>query len=181
MKRLIALSLLLCFLTVLLTACVSKTPDVVAAEDELTLENLDWSISLEGCDKGVYTLADAQAHELAKGIVSMWIIKSDSPEDSRAAVMTSMIIEGIPFTEFLADVGREDATEVTFSGKDIYGEPFSYTMTSDSIYGEKTLLGWICNKESLLPDSENHVGIVDGSNRIADFGNCLSVDHIIIK
>jgi len=181
MKRIIALLLCIATLSLLLASCTGTTPDVAATEDEMTMETLDWSIALEGCDRDTYTLADAEAHELTKGTVSMLLMKRDCSPQNIQAIMSSMIIEGVSFPEFLADVGRSDATEVTFSGKDVYGDAFSYTMKPEEFNAEKTVIGWIANKKELLVGSENYVGVFDGSNSLSGFGNCLSVDHISIK
>jgi len=181
MKRIIALLSVIITLFFLLTSCTGTTPDVAATQEEVTLENLDWSITLEGCDRDAYTLTDAKAHDLTKGTVSMLLMKRDCSPQNIEAVMNSMIIEGVSFKEFLADVGRSDATEVSFSGKDVFGAEFSYTMTPEEFNAEKTVIGWIANKKETLVGSENYVGIFDGSSSLKDFGNCLSVDHIIVK
>lgn len=183
MKRITATLLLAVSLVCLLVSCTGTTPDAAKKEAEaaVTVDNLNWSIAVEGASKDAYTISDAKAHDISKGIVSMWLtVTGGNTGSKKAANRTSFIAEGVKFSEFLADVGASDATTATFSGTDIYGSPFEYTMNAEEMNNEKVLLAWIYNKKDVFPDSLTYVGIVDGSGELADFGNCLSVEKIVI-
>lgn len=183
-KSILAMTLLVLMLVPLFVGCASKTPDVVAAENAMTLEKLDWSFEVEGGSKTTYTLADAKAHEMSKVIVSMFTRYPEGYVDPNLIEGTnvSWLAEGIKFTEFLEDVGAADATRVTWYGNDAYGEEVSGVLEGDLLKDEKNvLIGWVKNKEEVLPNrSKTYVGIF-GSTALTDFVSCCSLYKIVIE
>lgn len=176
-KSFTALVLVVMMMVALFASCTGTTPDVAAQEAILTLDEVSWSVELEGVDATSYTQAEAEAHALSKVIASMVISVEDT---NMASARKSFLVEGIKFTEFLADIGASDAASVTFYGTDLYEAEVSYTMTAEDIASEEILLAWICNKTEILPDTKTYVGIICSSNYNMEFPSCCSVNKIVI-
>lgn len=182
-RKIISLILLISVSILLLTACTGKTPDEIAKEEtgKITLENVDWSFAVEGAEQNEYTLAEAKVHELSKLITTCIITNSDGTGESVAGSgPTSLRVDGVLLKEFLADVGRPDATGVTYYGYDVYGEEMSYTLTPDELENDTIVIGWICNIDKLLPDTTTYVGIF-GPNASTTFVACTSLSKIVIE
>lgn len=155
-----------------------KTPDVVAEEAEITLDKVDWSFDIEGADTTKYTIADAKKHELSKVICSMELTIEDA---NIASTVKSMRIDGIKFKEFLADIGKADATSATFYSQNINNtETIEYTMTAEEMNSDDILIGWICNLTDPIPDTQTYVGIFAAST-IAKFPSVTSVTKIVFN
>ena len=188
MKKNISILLLVTILSTMLFSCTSKTPDVVASEEAaaLTLDTIDWSLEVEGADVDAYTLADAKKHDISKIICSM-MIATDQNSFNFGQILTSFICEGITLHELLEDVGRADATKVTYYGQIItfkgpqkFYEDTSFEITGDLLKSDDVLIGWISNKTEILPDSESYVGVFAASS-VTDFASCCSVTKIVIE
>ena len=181
MKKLLSAFLLLLSILALFSACTGKTPDVIAAEEanEVTLDNMTWTLEVEGADVSSYTRADAEKHELSKMTCSM--MKSVEPgENGTGSMQTSFLLNGITLREFLEDVGRPDAAKVTYYGKDLYKNDVVFSIEDDLIQSDKVMVGWIMNKTYLLFDSDTYVGVF-GAGTLADFTSCTSVSKIVIE
>jgi len=182
MKRILSALLITAALVAMLASCTGTTPDEVETSTIPTLEELDWSLPVEGSVNTTYTLADAQKHELSKVYSSVWV--SDDPDQQLNGIKyreRSYIMGGILFSEFLADVGAESASKVTYYGHDIYGAEVVGTMTPEDMASADVLLTWIMNKTNALRDSETFVGIVCSGTYSSDFLCCLSVDKVVIE
>ena len=181
MKRIAALLFVLALLTSLFASCTGKTPDVIAEEEanEVTLDNMTWTLEVEGADVSSYTRADAEKHELSKMTCSM--MKSVEPGDNGTGSMqTSFLLNGITLREFLEDVGRPDAAKVTYYGKDLYKNDVVFSIEGDLLQSKDVMVGWIMNKTYLLFDSDTYVGVF-GAGTLADFTSCTSVSKIVIE
>ena len=56
-----------------------------------------------------------------------------------------------------------------------------FTIEGDLIQNKNVLIGWIMNKEQILPNfSQTYVGVF-GASSMADFTNCCSVSKIVIE
>ena len=180
MKRYVSafsMILILALIPALFAACSGKTPDVIAAEEEAekTLENLDWSFSVEGAEKTTYTLADAKLHELKHMITTCKL----SGEGDVKAAPKSFRVDGISFQDFLADVGAVGATSITYYGHDVFGDEISYKFTPEECQDENIMIGWISNKDNLLSDSITYVGIF-APNSSSTFIGSTSLIKIVI-
>jgi len=180
MKKIIAIMLLCATFVCFLCGCSGKTPDQVKKESILTLDEVNWTFEVEGGSATTYTLADAEKHELSKGVCSMWVGQEGNNTNGKSAIMTSFIIEGINFSDFLADMGKSDATTVTFVGKDYLGQPVEYTLAPEELANPKVIIGWIRNKKEVLADTETYVGVFDGDGSYAEFPSCPSLEKIVI-
>lgn len=177
-KSITALTLVILMMVALFSSCVGTTPDVAAQQAILTLDEVDWSIELEGVEATSYTQAEAEAHAIDKIIVSMVISVEDS---NMASARKSFLAEGITFAEFLADIGATSANKVTFYGTDLYEAEVSYTMTAEDMESEDVRLCWIMNKTEVLPDTKTYVGILCSSSYNMDFPSCCSVNKIVVE
>jgi len=183
MKKVLASILLLVSMLTLLASCTGTTPDAAASEAKASLspDSLNWSITVEGGSAAAYTQADAQKHDIVKGIASMWLtVTGGNTGSKKAANHTSFICEGIKMSDFLADMGKSDAASITYTGTDVYGEPFEASMTAEEMANEKVMIAWIYNKKDVFPDSTTHVAILDGSGTLDESLNCLSIEKIVI-
>ena len=189
MKKTISILLLTALLAVMLFSCTSKTPDVVASEqaNAVTLENMTWTLDVEGADVTSYTRSDAEKHELTKVIGSIMKAVDQAGENGGGTLQTSFICEGITLHEFLEDVGRADASKVTyygqiitFKGAERFYEDVSFEITGDLLQSDEVLIGWICNKTEVLFDSESYVGIIAASS-VNDFTSCCHVTKLVIE
>jgi len=183
MKRIIATILLAVSMLALLASCAGTRPDAAASEAKAALSpyTLNWSIAIEGGSADTYTQADAQNHEIIKGIASMWLtVTGGNTGSKKAANHTSFICEGIKMSDFLADMGKSDAASITYTGTDVYGSPFEATMNAEEMANEKVMIAWIYNKKDVFPDSTTYVAILDGSGTLDESLNCLSVEKIVI-
>jgi len=180
MKKAIAFLLLCTTFACFLCSCTGTTPEKAKEATKLTMETLDWTLQVEGGSAETYTLADAQKHDLSKGVCSMWVGQDGNNTPGKSAIMTSFIIEGITFADFLTDMGKPDATKVTFIGKDYLGQPVEYTLAPEELANPKVIIGWIRNKKEVLCDTETYVGVFDGDGSYVDFPNCSSVEKIVI-
>ena len=175
---LIALTLIACF-----GSCTSKTPDVIASEQAaaVNLDSITWSLNITGAEKTTYTREEAEAHELSKVIVSMYVAYENGPDGNGiAGTIKSFICEGIKMSEFLADIGAADAASLTFHGKDHEGKDVDVTIEGDDLQNDKVIVGWIMNKTEILPNfTESYVGIFCDSS-VSSFDCCCSVTDIEI-
>lgn len=182
MKKNISVLLLIALLSTMLFSCTSKTPDVVASEEEAStnLESTTWSLEIEGADVQTYTREEAEAHELSKVIVSMEISFDGGTVGAQSRV-NSFRIDGITMAEFLADVGKPDASKVTYYGKNfVTDQDVTFTIEGELLQSKDVLIGWIRNITEMLPDSETYVGVF-GSTSLSDFTSCCSVSKIVIE
>ncbi len=177
-KSITAFTLVILMMVALLSSCTGTTPDVAAKEAILTLDEVNWTIELEGVEATSYTMADAQAHAIDRIIVSMVISVEDT---NMASARKSFLAEGITFAEFLADIGATDANKVTFYGTDLYEAEVSYTMTPEDMASEDVRICWIMNKTEVLPDTKTYVGILCSSSYNMEFPSCCSVNKIVIE
>ena len=179
MRKVIALLLALLSLVAVFGSCTAKTPDVVASEAAaaITLETLDWSIEVEGAEKTSYGINDAKQHELSKMIVSMVISVIDG---NMSSARKSFRVDGINFSEFLADVGASNATKATVYGRDLYGAEVTFVVEGDNLQSPDCKIAWIRNIEEVLPDSENYVGLF-GGNSVSEFDGCCDIYKIVIE
>lgn len=176
MKRVIFALLAIAMLACVLCAC-EPTPDQVKADEAVTLDTLNWSIAVEGGSMDTYTLADAQKHDLAKMMSSM-ILRQDGDANIKESMKT-FIIQGVSLKDFLADIGKSDATEITYSGKTTHEEDESYTVKLAEIDPSNVIIGWIMNKKNVLSDSVTYVGFFFDSN--STNSNCIALEKISVK
>ena len=179
-RSLIAALVLALVLVSAFASCTSKTPDVIASEAaaELTLETLNWTIEVEGADVTSYSRADADKHELSKMIVSM--LRSCDGTLGVEALQNSFRVDGINLYEFLEDVGRPDATAVTYYGVDVFHKDTSFRIEGDLLKSDDVKIGWIMNIKNVLIDSESYVGVF-GASSLKDFESCCWVTKIVIE
>lgn len=168
MKKITAITLLMCIFCILACSC-GTTPDVTAEESKITSpDQIDWKITVEGVD-GVteYTKAQAEQHELTKIYCSMDASGRDVP-----IFPTTMIIEGILFSEFLADIGMSDAASCTYGGYSIlWKEDQSYSIDQETMNADDLVIGWIVNKTDPMIDSETFVGLNSGDPKLTSISN----------
>jgi len=156
-KSLTALLLLVCMMAAMLASCTGTTPDVAATEDVITdLADVNWTLPVEGASASSYTMAEAQAHDLSKFIVSMMRSSNDV---NMAFSRISMIMEGCLLKEMVADLGMESASGATVEAYNVSMEPITFELTAEDLTADYCLIGWICNKKEPLPDTESYVGI----------------------
>ena len=181
MKRYAAFIFIPALLLALLVSCTGKTPDVIAAEEAaaVTLENMTWTIPLEGAGAAGYSREDAEKHPLTRVISSISRHTENDP-NGVGSFTTSVMVEGITLREFLTDVGAADASRITVAGTDPYGERMEFTIEGELLSNEKIVIGWIRNKTELLYDSKTHVGLFP-ANTVADCPYCPSVEKIVIE
>ncbi|MCQ2445489.1 MAG: hypothetical protein MJ141_01210 [Clostridia bacterium] len=189
MKKVISVLLLIALLSTMLFSCTSKTPDVVASEEAaaINLETMTWTLEVEGADVTEYTRADGEKHELSKVYGSVMKANDQAGTNGTGSVQISFICEGITIREFLEDVGRPDATKVTyygdvitFKGAEKYHTPMSCTIEGDLLKSDDVLIGWVCNKKDVLFDSDTYVGVFASATVLDVVSNC-SVSKIVIE
>ena len=185
MRKSLASLLVLCMMLVAIFAsCTGKTPDVIAAEQAATvsLDTITWTLEVEGAEKAEYTRADAEAHDLSHMIVSMYCQYEEGPDGNGIAGTTkSFRLDGITMAEFLADVGASNATSVTYYGKSYDDTDVVFTIEGDLLQSSDVMIGWIMNKENILPNfSQTYVGVF-GASTMTDFTSCCSVSKIVIE
>lgn len=181
MRKTVSFLAVMLILTSLFSGCSGKTPDEIAAEEAaaVTLDTVTWTIAVEGGTVDSYSRSDAEEHELSKIICSM--MKTVEPgENGTGAMQTSFICGGIHLREFLEDVGRSDATRITYYGKDLYQNDISYSIEGDLLMSDDVMLGWIRNKSDILFDTWSYVGVF-GASSLPSFTSCCSVDKIVIE
>ncbi len=180
MKRITSALILAVLVLSLLASCTGKTPDVIASEAAaaVNLDNMTWTIPVEGADVTSYSRAEADKHTLSRVISSISKHTENDP-NGVGSFTTSVLVEGITLQEFLADIGASGASRVTVIGKDPYGEPMEFTIEGDLLSNEKILIAWIRNKTELLYDSETYVGVFP-DNSVLNCPYCPSVEKIVI-
>jgi len=183
-RSLIAVLALAMMLVSLFASCTGKTPDEIAKEEaaQININTITWTLEVEGAEKTSYTRAEAEAHELSHIIVSMYLQYETGPDGNGiAGTVKSFRVDGITLAEFLADVGAPNATKVTYYGKSFDDTDVIYTIEGDLLQSDKVLVGWIMNKDSILPNfSKTYVGVF-GASSMADFTSCCSVSKIVIE
>ena len=183
-RSLIAVLALAVMLVSLFASCAGKTPDVIAAEQaaQKNLSTITWKLEVEGAEKTEYTREEAEKHDHSHIIVSMYLQYETGPDGNGIAGTTkSFRLDGITLKEFLEDVGAPNATKVTYYGKSFDDTDVIFTIEGDLISDEKVLVGWIMNKEQILPNfSQSYVGVF-GASSLKDFTNCCSVYKIVIE
>lgn len=187
MRKVTSLLLFAIFaLSLLLSSCAGKTPDVVAAEEAaaVNLETMTWTLAVEGGNVDSYTRADAEKHDLSKMYVSM--PRSTGAEGVGTGtgwVQMGFQVSGIRLREFLEDVGRPDAKKVTYEGKNLFGEDISVVIEGEFVQSDDIMIGWIMNKKDLLLDTQTYVGVFANGNSAAlkDFTSCTWVSKLIIE
>lgn len=164
-------------MSALFVSC-GTTPDVVkAAEEDVTIEELNWSIPIEidGGESVTYTIDQAKAHELTKIFASYRQLHDDS--NNVNPQVTTAIFEGVIFQSVLDDIGYPDADSITVYHSDTdYYSPFEYD--SDIIHDEETIITWIQNKTTVIANSDTYVGFASAKGGVDDL--CLSVVKIVI-
>ena len=178
MKKLVSLLLLALLLTVFFGGCTSKTPDVVESEkNNVTLEDLDWAIpiTIEATGESVtYTMAQAKAHELAKTYISAYQFTGDNGDGSPQ--VTTMILQGVRFSDVLADLGVTACSGITVIHNNI-ADPFEFD--EKIVWSDDTLIGWIQNLNMVVEDSApSYVAFGSKEAGVHDF--CHSVKAITI-
>ncbi len=178
-KKYTALLWLLAALS-LFAACTGKTPDVIAEEEAkaVTVENLTWTIRIEGADVTEYSRADAEKHPLSR-IISAISKHTENDPNGVGSFTTSVMVEGVTLPELLADIGAADAGKVTFTGTDAYGEPMEFSLEGDLLRNDKILIAWIRNKTEILYDTRTYVGIFP-ENSVRDCPYCPSLEKIAV-
>ncbi|MBR0143387.1 MAG: hypothetical protein IJM21_04340 [Clostridia bacterium] len=183
-RSLIAVLALALMLVSVFASCTGKTPDVIAQEEAAlkSLDNITWKLEVEGAEKTEYTREEAEKHALSHIIVSMYLQYETGPDGNGIAGTTkSFRLDGITLKEFLEDVGAPNATKVTYYGKSYDDTDVIFTIEGDLIQNKNVLIGWIMNKEQILPNfSQTYVGVF-GASSMADFTNCCSVSKIVIE
>jgi len=180
MKRTLATVLFLAMMSVmlLLSGCTGTTPDDAAeAETAITLDEMKWSFTVEidGGETTTYTYEDALKHELTKTYCSYRYAYSGSGSNPQ---VTTSIFEGCKVSEFLADVGCQDATkiEIYHTNTKYYSEPFVFE--PEVFNSEGSVICWIQNKKDVISNSESHVGFASSEGGVNDM--CTSVAKIVI-
>lgn len=173
MKKITAIALLMCFICILACSC-GKTPDVAAEESKVTSpDQIEWKFAIEGVD-GVteYTKAQAEQHELTKVYCSLDV----SGSGDVTVFPTTMIIEGVLFSDFLADIGMSDATSCTYSGYSLlWKEDQSFTIDQETMNADDLVIGWIVNKTDAMVDSETYVGVNSGDVMVTSITNLETI------
>ena len=153
-----------------------------------TLDDITWSLTVEGAEKTVYTREEAEKHDLSHMIVSMFVrfdmrndYKNRTPNGSTGG-RVSFRVDGITLAEFLEDVGRPDAVRVTYYGETYDGKEVIFTIEEEELLkGDRVMIAWIMNKEYILPNyTETYVGVF-GDSDLLDFVSCCSVSRIVIE
>lgn len=174
MKK-IAIVLLAAMLVLMFCAC-EETPS--ETDGNMTLDNLDWSFEVEGGSMDKYTYADAQKHELAKTTTTVMMLVA-SFGGSNAGQITTFVTNGVSLTDFLADIGKPDATEITYSGRNCFKEEVSYTVNiADIKKPEKVVFGWMMNKK-ILTNTDTYVGLFFDSSSTNE--GILSLTKVSVK
>ncbi len=162
-----------------LVSCTGKQKEL----DEIT-----WSLTVDGAEKTVYTREDAEKHALSHMLVSMFVrydyrnsYKNRTPNGSTGG-RVSFRVDGITLAEFLEDVGRPDAVRVTYYGKSYDDTDVTYVIEDeDLLKGDQVMIAWIMNKENILPNyTKTYVGVF-GSSDLLEFTSCCSVSLIVIE
>lgn len=173
MKRFTAIALLMCIFCIIACSC-GTTPDVTAEQSKVTSpDQIDWKFTVEGVD-GVteYTKAQATQHDLTKVYCSMDV----SGSGDVTIFPTTMIIEGVLFSDFLADIGMSDATSCTYSGYSLlWKEDQSFTIDQETMNSDDLVIGWIVNKTDAMIDSETYVGLNSGDVKFESITNLETI------
>ena len=178
LKRVLLLGIILVMLTSCFTACRKAK----------SLDDITWSLTVDGAEQAVYTKADAEKHPLSHMLVSMFVrfdyrnsYKNRTPNGSTGG-RVSFRVDGITLDEFLEDVGRPDAVRVTYYGKSYDDTDVTYTIEGeDLLKGNQVMIAWIMNKEDILPNyTQTYVGIF-GDSDLREFTSCCSVSLIVIE
>ncbi len=178
MKKAASLMLLAALLLCLFGACTSKTPDVVESEAKnVTLDDVNWQIpiTIEATGETVtYTMDQAKAHDLAKTYISAYQFTGDNGDGSPQ--VTTMILQGVRFSDVLSDLGVTECTGVTVTHNNI-DDLFEYD--EKIVWSDDTLIGWIQNMNLVVEDSApSYVAFGSKDAGVRDF--CHSVKAITI-
>lgn len=181
-KSLISVLLLALMLTALFGSCVSKTPDVVASEmaESFDPNTVVWSFAVEGADVDTYTVDQARTHELSKVIHSGTLYLDEPDGNGCMEYFQTFMVEGISVAEFLADVGKPDATTITYYGTDGQGFDVEQTVEADVFNSDDVKIVWIRNKTQEMPNCPANVGLYGSTKLGDDFVTCQSLTKIVI-
>ena len=176
MRRILSILLLAAMLSLMLLGCTSKTPDVVESEaKEVKLEDVNWTIPITIEATGEtkdYTIDMAKQHELTKTYVSGYTGYGQAYD---APQVSTFILEGVLFSEVLADLGVTDCSGITINHSN--GDIYEYD--KELVLDAGTVLGWIQNKSQIVAASEpTYVGFGAKEGGVHDF--CHSIKDITI-
>ena len=176
MRRILSILLLIALTAALMMGCTSKTPDVVESEaKDVKLEDVNWTvpITIEATGETKdYTIDMAKAHDLAKAYISAYPGYGQAYD---APQVTTFILEGVRFSDVLADLGVSDCSGITV----MHSKGDAYEYDKDLVFDEATVLGWIQNKNQIVAASEpTYVGFGAKEGGVHDF--CSSVQSIIV-
>ena len=176
MRRLLSVLFLLTFVASMLVGCTSKTPDVVESEaKDVKLEDVNWTISVVVEATGEtkdYTMDMAKQHELAKTYISAYPGYGQAYD---APQVSTFILEGVLFSDVLADLGVTDCSSITVE----HSKGDLYEYDKELVFDGGTVLGWIQNKNQIVAASEpTYVGFGAKAGGVHDF--CSSVKTITI-
>jgi len=152
MKKLTTVLLLTCMVMAMLASCTGTTPDAAAkAETEMTLDAVNWSvpITIEATGETVtYTMEQAKAHDLTKTYISAY--QFENKDAQGAPQVCSLILEGVKFSDVLADIGVTEFSSITCEHNNM-DNLFEYDY--DVAINDGTVIGWIQNKKEVIEDS----------------------------
>jgi len=178
MKKIITFLLLVAMMATMLVSCTGTTPDEAATADVITdLSDVNWTVEVAGASTDKYTLEQASAHEITKFHARTTV----SGQGDVKYMKVSVIVEGILFKEFLADIGAESAAGAKIYGRNISGEEIVFELTAEEMQSEEVMLGWILNKTEPLSDSESYVGIFFDSSYAGSTECCNDIYKIELQ
>lgn len=178
MKRVISIVLLAMMLCAMFASCTGTTPDQLEAEKKaMTLDELDWSIPIviEATGETVtYTMAQAEAHELAKTYISAY--QFENAQAQGAPQVTTLILEGVKFADVLEEIGVADCSSITVEHNNM---PDLFEYDKEVVYHDGTIIGWIQNKTLVVEDSyPSYVAFGSSEAGVHDF--CHSIKQITV-
>lgn len=147
MKRLVPVLLLVAMLACLFAAC-EETPGTEAAPTNI--EDVKWTIEVEGATKTSYSIDEAKTHDLTKAYVSGY---NNSTAAQGAPQITTRRWDGVKVSDFLADVGVTDYTSLTF----VDASGTTLEIEKKICDNDGSVLAWVESKNSVIPESTTYV------------------------
>ena len=145
MKNQKKLAVIVSALLVIISLCscaapaASQAASSAPAKDSATASS-DWSISVEGASKTVFTSADCA--KLAPAKIEAVLKKKDGSE-------TKQTWEGVLLKDVLADLGVTDYKSITLTASDDYTKDY----TPDIVNDAKTILGTTLDGKKLTAEA----------------------------